>query len=325
MDIETVKHIITGFFGKKYSKESRHLFGSWLRADNNQEEKEESLHTLWDELEGKPYMHVSSDWQSLKPKLKTSRKKIFLSKVTKYAAVIVLIILGGITAIWFMNRTEPVDGIQMKECFVAFGDSRQIYLEDGSEVWLNAGSLLVYPDNFGKMNNRTVYLTGEAYFSVTTDTQKPFIVNTSLVDIEALGTRFTVEAYPNEEITRATLEEGSIRVDMRENSESIILKPSQQLVYTHKDRSYQLHGIDINMFNLSREGYLIFENATFVELIHSIERKYKVTVQFNSAKYAEEFYNVKFAPHETLEDALLVLQDLTGIDFQIKGNFVYIR
>ena len=83
--------------------------------------------------------------------------------------------------------------------------------------------------------------------------------------------------------------------------------------------------VDALLYKMERSGYLIYENVSFSHLMASLERKFNVTIHYNSQKYADEYYNVKFAPHETLEDVLAVLQQLIGIRFKIKGNVVFIN
>ena len=96
----------------------------------------------------------------------------------------------------------------MAELFVPYGESRQVILPDGSQVWVDAGSLLVYPKDFTDTETRTVYLTGEASFTVRKNTEKPFIVKTTYLDVQALGTVFTVASYPADSCTSTILGRG---------------------------------------------------------------------------------------------------------------------
>lgn len=327
MEKNKVKRFIYTFFGKNNSEEGKRLFGAWIRAEGDEEIKKEALQELWEQSEGISYATTHADWQALKKKMApaSARKVRSMSAWMKYAAVVVLMIVSASVA-WWAKETVPAKGIAMQECFVPYGEGQEVSLGDGTKVWVNAGSLLVYPQHFEETSNRTVYLTGEAHFAVAKNPKKPFIVKTALLDVQALGTSFTVAAYLNEPETRATLEEGSIQVDVRDSGEQpFILVPSEQLVYNHLNGSVDVRHIDLEQFKLGRAGYLIFENVTFEHLINTLERKYGVTVQYNSERYVNERYNVKFAPSETLEEALEVLQELLGVDYTIKENMVYIK
>lgn len=214
----------------------------------------------------------------------------------------------------------------MAELFVPYGESRQVILPDGSQVWVDAGSLLVYPKDFTDTETRTVYLTGEASFTVRKNTEKPFIVKTTYLDVQALGTVFTVASYPADSCTSTILEEGSVKVDVKAGEHlPAILKPNERLVYSHAAHTVTVRPVDALLYKMERSGYLIYENVSFSHLMASLERKFNVTIHYNSQKYADEHYNVKFAPHETLEDVLAVLQQLIGIRFKIKGNVVFIN
>ena len=131
----------------------------------------------------------------------------------KYAAVIALMLLTGAATFFVTDRLQPVRHVEMAELFVPYGESRQVILPDGSQVWVDAGSLLVYPKDFTDTETRTVYLTGEASFTVRKNTEKPFIVKTTYLDVQALGTVFTVASYPADSCTSTILEEGSVKVD----------------------------------------------------------------------------------------------------------------
>ena len=98
------------------------------------------------------------------------------------------------------------------------------------------------------MDSRTIYLAGEASFQVYKKKKKPFIVKTSGVDVQALGTVFTVKSYAGEDYTTTTLEEGSVKVSLKNGmTQSYVLKPSEQLVYSHRDHSVQRNRVDLSL------------------------------------------------------------------------------
>ena len=93
-------------------------------------------------------------------------------------------------------------------------------------------------------------MTGEASFNVHKDPEKPFIVKTSALNVQALGTVFTVKSYASENYTTATLEQGSIQVSLKEKpDETYILKPSEQLIYSHINHTVQQNKVDLSLYN----------------------------------------------------------------------------
>ncbi|MCL3852641.1 FecR family protein [Parabacteroides sp. GYB001] len=325
------KQLMRLYFGKHFSRYGCILFGRWLKADDEKIQKEEMLQELWEKSRSEVTASTYNDWEVL-------RKHLFVSSVTwkrsaslprkllKYVAAVVLMLVTVLTTYWLTESFKPTRHLEMTEVFVPYGESKQVMLPDGSSVWVDAGSLLVYPKDFTNTDTRTVYLTGEAAFSVHKNSEQPFIVKTTYLDVQALGTVFTVEAYPNDTCSTATLEQGSVLVAVKKgNIQPTILRPDQQLIYSHVAHTVRVQSVDISLYQKERSGYLIFENASFNHLMTSLERKFNVTIHYNSHKYASEYYNVKFSPDEELEDVLTILQQLVGIRYKVKGNVVFIN
>ena len=324
------KQLMRLYFGKHFSRYGRILFGRWLKAEDAKMEIEEVLHDLWKESQPEVTVSTHRDWDALQRHLSVipvrERSLPVYRQWFKYAAVVVLMIMTAGITYWATDRFKPARQVEMAQMFVPYGESKQVILPDGSNVWVDAGTLLVYPKDFTDTDTRTVYLTGQASFSVRKNPEQPFIVKTTYLDVQALGTVFTVEAYPNDSCSMATLEEGSVQVSVRdENIEPTVLNPDQQLVYSHSGHTVMVHSIDASLYNMERNGYLIFENVSFNRLMASLKRKFNVTIYYNSQKFAGEYYNVKFSPDEKLEDVLTILQQLIGIHYKIKGSMVFIN
>lgn len=322
---DSIKKMFQLYVGKHFSEQSRALFGNWLRAETDQQEKEKLLQQLWLKSEGPVTNETRNDWVRLKNQMDKSADRHYLHWL-KYAAVVVLFIASVGGAYWAAVQTTLHQPIEMTELFVPYGETREITLPDSSKVWINAGSTVVYPKNFEKMNSRSVYLIGEASFFVTKDKDKPFIVKTSTMDVQALGTVFTVEAYPDEEETSATLEEGRVRVSLKDKrKDSYILSPREQLVYSHKDGLVTRNRVDTEAFEKIRKGYLIFEDVTFRDIISTIEKKYGVIIHYNSTRYGYDLYNIKFSPDESIENVMNILHQLIEIKYTIQGKHIIIK
>lgn len=325
-----IRRIIQLYFGKHFSRTGRTLFARWLRAESDNEEKTTLLQTLWEQSKAEVTAETHEDWASLEVQLEV--KPIEKHTIPayrlwmKYAAVVAVILLTGIATFFITDRVRPVRHVEMAELFVPYGESRQVVLPDGSQVWVNAGSLLIYPKDFTNTETRTIYLTGEASFTVKKNKEKPFIVKTTYLDVRALGTVFTVVSYPSDSCTSTILEEGSIKVDVRTGKHRpAILTPNERLAYSHTAHTVTIQPVDAQLYKMERSGYQIYENVSFNNLMTSLERKFNVTIHYNSQKYSNKYYNVKFAPHETLADVLNVLQQLIGIRYKIKDNVVFIN
>lgn len=325
---ESIKKLFQLYVGKNFSKAGKVLFGRWLRAEQNQEIKENLLQQHWETTEGEISADTWKDWNLLQSQLNASllQKKQIQLVWLKYAAVVTLFLVSVGGTYWTTKQRTLRQSAEMAELFVPYGETREILLPDSSRIWVNAGSTILYPKDFQKMDSRTIYLTGEASFQVYKNKEKPFIVKTSCVDIQALGTIFTVKSYAGEDYTTTTLEEGSVKVSLKDGiAQSYILKPSEQLIYSHENHSVQRNSVDLSLYKMTREGYLIFEDVPFLQLISTLEKKYKVTFQYNATRYGNDLYHVKFAPNETIEDVMEILHQLMGVDYAIKGNNIIVK
>ena len=191
-------------------------------------------------------------------------------------------------------------------------------MPDSSEVWLNAGSTIVYPETFAK-DKRLVILNGEAYFSVQKDTASPFIVETSQLSVKVLGTKFNMKAYPNDEKITTTLTSGKVEVSVQSQPPRI-LKPNEQLTYDKKSSDIHISVIDTNDTNSWVVGKLIFTNATAGEIFRTLERHYNTTIDNEANIPVSKRYTVKFLKDEDLDEILNILKDIIGFDYQQHEN-----
>lgn len=312
--------------GKHFSLRGKKLFGKWLRASDHQEEKECQIKSLWDEADCQSTQETYTDWRRLQRQLHPHKKsqRLLPHWLQAAAAVVLLAITAGSTY-WLTRQHHRPEVPQLVEMFIPYGERSNIFLPDSTEVQLNSGSLLVYPRQFDHCETRTVYLTGEATFRVKKNPQKPFIVKTLGVDVQALGTVFTIESYPDEIFSKTTLEEGSVLVSMKNpKQETVILEPNEQLCYSYTEQTGTVNRIDMTLFKMARNGYLIFEHATFSEIADALEREFSVKFQYDAIRHAEGRYNLKFLPGESLESILGILRQLAGFRYKIQDNNVII-
>ena len=137
-------------------------------------------------------------------------------------------------SIYLFTRKEDIKSpdVQAISSIVTKNGNRttKIVLPDGSQVWLNAGSNLDYNNSVFNKNLREVTLNGEAYFDVTKNAGKPFIIHTKKMDVKVIGTAFNVRSYNDEKTFEASLIRGSIEVTLKDRKDlKIILKPNQKI------------------------------------------------------------------------------------------------
>lgn len=206
----------------------------------------------------------------------------------------------------------------------------KLSLPDGSKVWLNAASSIRFPTAFTGWQ-RSVEITGEVYFEVKKDVEKPFRVTANQrATIEVLGTSFNVNAYDNEELLRTTLLTGSVRIQswaQADGTTGVVLKPGQQaqMKSAHAVRSFdQSVAITVNdnpnIQNVMgwKDGYFSLDDLTLEELVREVERWYDVEVVYEKGVPAKAFFG-KVNRDLSLVDFMEGLKDW-GVRFRLEGN-----
>lgn len=320
-----VYQIIESFFKKDHQEEVRKNFTRWFFS-SPAEGKEEVLNRLWDNLQVKADATTGQSFREVERRLGFTEQATIRFSFRKWGqvAAVLLIPLLSIWFSWLYVHNRPVEDVAWVECFVPDGEIRTVVLPDHSEVTINSGSSLLYPVQFkGKI--RDIYLSGEAKFTVSPDKEKPFIVKTSDMYIEALGTVFNVSSYPAGERTTASLSEGKIRIDIKSSHESFLLDPHEQVVYDRKTGQSEHKQIRMDYVLAWEKGQMVFQSASLYSVINQIERHYNVKVYLNSRDLSDEKLTVKFLHNETLEEVLYTLKQIVaGFKYKIDGDKVYI-
>lgn len=209
---------------------------------------------------------------------------------------------------------------------IPYGKRFEIQLSDGTKVHLNAGSSLKYPVKFINGVKREVFLTGEAYFSVTKDEKHPFIVNAEDLNVEVFGTEFNVSAYPEDANLDVVLVEGS--VGMYKNTET--MKEGTKLVpgtkgTLDKDKlNITTKTVNTLIYTSWRDGGLFFRNMPFKSIAKKLERQYNMKVVITNKLLENETFNANFN-EEPIENILSYFSDSYNIKYSIKDHIIYIN
>lgn len=158
------------------------------------------------------------------------------------------------------------------------GGQYHITLSDGTKVWLNAESKLVYPVTFIG-DRREVRLEGEGYFEVASNKKKPFIVKTEREQVEVLGTHFNINSYKDEHISRVALLEGSVKVAAAVGQGVELLRPGQQsLVST---AGIRVEAVDMDECLAWKNGEFMFNNESLESIARRLERWYDIDIELS--------------------------------------------
>ncbi len=334
MDKHHIRILITRFFENDFPKESVLKFQQWFTRKEDSVVKNEILNDLWEREEAEANAHTLLALDEMNIRIGKNKRTGYLSlsrRLLRIASILLLPVISGILTYWMMsNQSEPIvlstPKAEIVEYVVPDGEMKQVLLPDGSEVWLNAGSMLLYSDDFsGKI--RRLFLNGEATFRVEKDPERPFIVKTQYMQVQALGTTFNVKSYVDLGTTAVTLEEGSVRVDVTGKvNVSEVISPNEQLIYDHRQGKTSRLQVDAELVSRWKEGYLVFEEASFEEIIRTVERRFNVTVYYDVRKYGGGRFSVKYTPYEDVRQVLTILETLNpGLKWRINDDTVYIK
>ena len=246
----------------------------------------------------------------------------WMREVLKVAAVVAVTVACGL---YFYVSEKKELLAAMNTITVPAGQRVNLTLSDGTTVWLNARSEMVYPAVFSGAK-REVKLDGEGYFEVKHDKESPFVVHTRKCEIEVLGTKFNVEAYSDSEEFSTSLMEGSVKVtDNSAVSASVLLKPDQEVHM--KDGRLLVSFIDDYDHFRWRDGLVCFDNIAFNELMKRFEKCYGISIVVENKKLEEYSCSGKFRISDGLDNALRILQRNAKYTFERNDDntIVYIK
>lgn len=320
--------IIYNLVNHTFDPTLRNRVWHWLIYSANNKGKEEALFSIWKEYPTEPNPATIQSLKATQNKIYHSKGTLkrynMLHKLQRVAAIMLIPLLSiTVTYLYIKYYTYTPELIQ---CYVAEGEKRELTLPDGSIVNINSGSVLIYPKEF-KGDTRTLYLMGEANFSVYKDKKHPFIINTSYLKVQALGTKFNIQAYSESDKIITTLENGAVKVAKKEEDEkSFILLPNEQLEYNHKTGIFEKRLIHAASYSGWVKGELNFINQPLKEILVTIQRKYAVDFVINPRLFTDDLYTIKFSREEDIKTVMKILtMTVSGLSYEIEDNIITIH
>ncbi|PIB38447.1 FecR family protein [Maribacter sp. 4G9] len=202
------------------------------------------------------------------------------------------------------------------------GKTFQVQLADGSQVYMNSGSKLTYPNAFNGFKSRQVSLVGEAYFKVA-KSNVPFIVNADGLSTKVLGTEFNVSAYKNETFEEVTLVEGSVEVfdnnPKDTHTSSRIIVPNQRAIKEKAGNDLAVDEVDVKNRIAWIDGIIVFEKENINIILRKLERRFNISIKNNYEKLDELRYSGRFKD-ENIDDILKTMQAHTSFSYSMEGN-----
>lgn len=223
-----------------------------------------------------------------------------------------------------LSTNRPLTSDDTSTLSTPRGGEFKVTLEDGTEVWLNAETTLRYPEAFSSQERR-VEVTGEAYFRVAHDTERPFYVVSGGQEVRVYGTEFNVNGYADDTDIRTTLVEGSISLrPLNGNGSELMLSPGNQAVFDKRDARARVQQVDTEVVTSWRSGTFVFEDQTMEQIMRTLSRWYDFQYEFTSPALAGTVFMGSIPRYGSFAEVAQIFEKMGGIRLRQKSGKVII-
>lgn len=207
------------------------------------------------------------------------------------------------------------------QLIVPIGKRSSITFTDGSQIWVNAGSRVIYPAQF-TVDSREIFIEGEIYLDIVHDTKRPFIVKTRKMEIRDLGTQFGVSAYDNEANSHVVLVEGKVEIETKGERKST-LNPNQLFLYNNKNNEKSVHQVNTQDYVAWKDGYYQFNHQKLDIVLEKLCKYYGIKIHWDE-KIHELTCSGKLDLKENPEKVLNALQNAAPIKVEKIDDQIFI-
>lgn len=323
-----ILHALRRYFSGNKSEEGENIYNKWFQSFEDpkvyldrlseaerQQYKDNAFHSLQKKLN-----HTDTVTPIQLNKKHPGKRSVFY----RVAAILMIGTMLSLAGVYLSGVTEPEEiPVVMIERSNPVGQISEITLPDGSTVWLGAASSLEYPETFSE-EARSVQLNGQAFFDVVSDPGKPFTVESGPLFTTVLGTSFNVRAYhddPNMEVTLAT---GKVEVTVNDNGQKQKLEPNQRVRFDSENGLGETESVDASLANSWTQRELVFIRESFETIARTFERWYGIEFVFEDETLKEETFVYHFK-ELSLQNSMIVLNELAEFDYEIDNNKVFVR
>jgi ferric-dicitrate binding protein FerR (iron transport regulator) len=271
------------------------------------------------EMEGDA-AYAARKWKEFQLKIQWIRFRRISLQMLRYAAVAVLAI-GGWT-LYLHYAGDRSEGLTCTTIEAPVGQRAQLTLPDGTAVWLNAGSKLVYPSDFSP-RNREVRLEGEGFFEVSSDAKHPFTVRTALANVKVMGTKFNIKSY-REETSFVTLIEGKVEITTLDEMNRLTLKPNEQASISATTGLTLSRRIGVETVSAWMSGRISYLNEPLSAIAKDMERRFNVRIEIRDKEMENDIFTSRTAANTTAEQVLKYLKGTRELDYTINGDQITI-
>lgn len=343
--------LLLGYLLRELDRDQEAVVKAWLLEDESHQEQLNNLARLWQisSLRDIDEIDPEAEWSVFQSVINPSEQgnhsspKHFRKMLLVAASLIVLIVFGWMiyqkdekpgNIVAANSNTQPPKSDSIRFEFNTFLAERAFNLPDGSSVILYPGSSLYY-NKFFPNNQRDISLTGKGRFKVFKDKKRPFTVHSGKISTTALGTNFTINAYPDSTFITVRLHEGRVVVRSALFPKHFYLKPGQELSFNKNDSNTRINtytnsrgrsaaqAIDETIVITGDKGsWYMFNNQSLPDVFEQLKEMYKVDIIYEKADLQKMYFIGKFDKSESIENILAQISRLNNLSVSnVNGKF----
>lgn len=242
-------------------------------------------------------------------------------------AAVAIVLLGLITVTAYWQGSRQIQSYFSDIVVEApLGSKTKLTLPDGSTVWLNAGSKMVYSQGFG-VSDRKLAFQGEGYFEVEKNDKMSFLVQTHDVNVTVVGTKFNFRNYPEDEEAVVELLEGKVALENQLRKEAVrYLSPEEKMVLHKATGEMDITSAKVKEATLWTENILLFDEDLLPDIVRELERSYHVQIEIENEDLKQtRFYGQFNQLEQNIYDVLNMLSETGRLKYYEEENVIYLK
>jgi ferric-dicitrate binding protein FerR (iron transport regulator) len=218
---------------------------------------------------------------------------------------------------------EKSKGLKVNQLHVPYGKTSSIVMSDGTKIWVNSGSRIVYPTAFAA-DKREIYVEGEVYLEVVKNDKAPFFVKTDRLEMAVLGTAFNVSAYKNDETQTIVLVNGSVAIKDAASKIKATLRPNELFSYDKNANSARIEEVNVLDHVCWKYGFFVFKNKSLTDVLKKVERYYNVQIDYSQLDDNHTCLSGKLDLKDSVEETFRTISIAAPVYYEIDGDKIII-
>lgn len=323
----TIVQIIQNYMNGNATEAEEQVLYNWLKEKPENRKILFGDKDIWEASQiGSQVLEEVEHQQWIELQQKINAQKITVKGVTeilKIAAVIIVTFgVGWLGHHIYSSNVHSNKQVEFKQIEAINGQVKEIFLADGTHVWLNSDSKLTFPSDFSE-DSRKVELQGEAFFEVTSHEENPFLVKTKMHTVKVTGTKFNICEYPESKIIETTLAEGKVKIITGNFFKDLM--PGQQSSFNTLTSEVKISETDFEIYTSWKDGVYEFRNESVEKIFKIMERWWDVKIDYPQDKLKYERISGVLRKHKPLEQHFQVIQQLIPVNYKITNDIIEIK